>query len=62
MPIEKNSEIRIKLKNWLENTGRKNLFVAKAVDLSPTSISLFLSNKRDLTLEKLILIENLIDG
>lgn len=61
--MEINNElIRTELKKYLDDRGTKARWVANKVSLSDTSISLFLSNERNLTEEYLIKIYNLINS
>lgn len=56
----KNEDIREQLKNYLEKNMIKNRWVVKMTGLSDTSVSLFLSNQRDLKQEYLKMIYELL--
>ncbi|AKN32319.1 hypothetical protein Ccar_16195 [Clostridium carboxidivorans P7] len=55
-----NEVVRKKLKEYLEINGVRNNWIAKKINISPTSICLFLKDARNLSSDKLELIWNLI--
>jgi len=57
-----NDRVRKDLINYLKEFGVKNKFIAKKVDLSDVTISLFLSSQRDIAQDKLEKIDRLING
>ena len=48
-----NDSVRKELRELISNFGIKQRFVANKVDLSDTTISFFVRDKRDLPIEKL---------
>ncbi len=56
----KQDTIRKDLKQYLEDNGIKNKFIAKQINLSESMISYFLNGKKELSSNKLILISDII--
>lgn len=56
-----NENVKNQLKNYLSKRGVKNIWIANAIDISPTSICLFLKGKRELPADKLQIICSIIE-
>lgn len=57
-----NEIVKNELKKYLSDRGVKNIWVANAIDISPTSVCLFLKGKRELPSNKLQMIWSIIKG
>ena len=55
-----NESIRKELIEFLKKNGIKNRFIAKKIDVSDTTISLFINGKRELSTKKLQALNELI--
>lgn len=57
-----NESVRKDLIRYLKEFGVKNKFIARKIELSDVTISLFLSNQRDIAQDKLEKIHKIING
>lgn len=58
---DKNENVRVKLDKYIRKFGVKKIHIAKEVNLSGTTIGLFLKGQRDLSLDALESLEDLME-